>query len=140
MPQQVVYAEVSDTPLSVDRALAAVADPTVGGVGLFVGVVRNHDDGQQVSSLEYSAHPTAGHELAQCADDVARRYDVTRIAVEHRIGSLDVGDLAVVVAVGAAHRAEALDACRALIDLVKQRVPIWKEQFLLDGGSQWVGS
>lgn len=132
-------ASVSGTPLSVDRLLAVVRDPTVGGIALFVGVVRDHDEGQGVTSLDYSAHPRAQQVLQECAERAAAVHDVVSVAVEHRTGHLEVGDLAVVVAVGAVHRAEALAACAELIDDLKARVPIWKEQAFDDGGAAWVG-
>ena len=132
-------ASVSGTPLSVDRLLAVVRDPTAGGIALFVGVVRDHDEGQGVTSLDYSAHPSAQQVLQECAERAAMAHDVVSVAVEHRTGHLEVGDLAVVVAVGAVHRAEALAACAELIDDLKARVPIWKEQAFLDGGAAWVG-
>lgn len=132
-------ASVSAEPLSVDRALALVRDPEVGGVALFVGVVRDHDHGVGVTSLDYTAHPTAADALAACAERTAAAYDVLAVAVSHRTGHLEVGDLAVVVAVGAAHRQAALEACRHLIDTLKEQVPIWKEQALTDGTSEWVG-
>lgn len=132
-------ASVSAEPLSVDRALALVRDADVGGIALFVGVVRDHDHGVGVTSLDYTAHPTAAAALAACAEQTAAAYDVTAVAVSHRTGHLEVGDLAVVVAVGAAHRQAALEACRHLIDTLKEQVPIWKEQALTDGTSEWVG-
>ena len=132
-------ASVIGTALSVDRLLAVVRDPTVGGIALFVGVVRDHDEGQGVTSLDYSAHPRAQQVLQECAERAAAAHDVVSVAVEHRTGHLEVGDLAVVVAVGAVHRAEALTACAELIDDLKVRVPIWKEQAFLDGGAAWVG-
>jgi molybdopterin synthase catalytic subunit len=132
-------ASTSAEPLSVDRLLAAVRDPRVGGVALFVGVVRDHDHGDAVTSLDYTAHPTAAAALAACAEATAAAYDVLAIAVSHRTGHLEVGDLAVVVAVGAVHRQPALEACRHLIDTLKEQVPIWKEQALTDGTSEWVG-
>lgn len=138
-PTAVREASVSDTPLSLDRLLGVVRDPTVGGIALFVGVVRDHDEGQGVSSLDYSAHPRAQQVLQQCAERAAAAHDVVSVAVEHRTGHLEVGDLAVVVAVGAVHRAEALAACTELIDDLKVCVPIWKEQAFRDGGAAWVG-
>lgn len=133
-------ASVSAEPLSVDRLLALVRDPRVGGIGLFVGVVRDHDHGDAVTSLDYTAHPTAEQRLAACAEATAAAYDVHSVAVSHRTGHLEVGDLAVVVAVGAAHRGAALEACRHLIDTLKEQVPIWKEQAFAEGGTEWVGS
>lgn len=139
MSSLVRHARVIETPLSVDRLLAVVSDDSVGGIGLFVGVVRDTDEGQGVQSLDYTAHPTAEQRLRACAEHVAAQYDVVSVAVEHRIGHLVVGDLAVVVAVGAVHRAEALEGCRQLIDDLKAQVPIWKEQAFAAGGSEWVG-
>jgi molybdopterin synthase catalytic subunit len=139
-PHEVVReASTSDEPLSVDRMLAQVRDPGVGGIALFVGVVRDHDHGAAVTSLDYTAHPSAVEALASCAEQTAAAYGVTTLAVSHRTGHLEVGDLAVVVAVGAAHRQPALEACRHLIDTLKEQVPIWKEQALTDGTSEWVG-
>jgi len=136
----VAEASVSEEPLSVDALLAAVSTPEVGGVGLFVGIVRNHADGNSVAGLDYHAHPSAAAVLRQCAEAVADRHEVIRVAVSHLVGDLGVGDVAVVVAVGAAHRAAAMDACRDLIDTVKADVPIWKHEHLVDGASVWVGS
>ncbi|MGI3782473.1 MAG: molybdenum cofactor biosynthesis protein MoaE, partial [Janthinobacterium lividum] len=128
-PHEVVReASTSTEPLSVDRLLAQVSDPGVGGIALFVGVVRDHDHGAAVTSLDYTAHPSAADVLRTCAEQTAAAYDVTTLAVSHRTGQLEVGDLAVVVAVGAAHRQAALEACRHLIDTLKEQVPIWKEQ------------
>ena len=132
-------ASISEQPISVDRLLGLVRDPVVGGIALFVGVVRNHDEGADVRSLDYTAHPSATAVLAGCAERVAQTHDVVAVAVEHRVGHLEVGDLAVVVAAGAVHRAEALAACRQLIDDLKDEVPIWKEQAFAGGGVEWVG-
>ena len=132
-------ARLTDAPLSVDAMIAAVSDPVVGGIGLFLGVVRNQDSGQGVVSLDYSHHPRADDALRACAERVAAAHDVVAVAVEHRVGHLRVGELAVVVAIGAVHRAPALAACRQLIDDVKEQVPVWKEQQFETGESQWVG-
>lgn len=139
MSAAVREASIGDTPISVDRLLEQVRDPAVGGIGLFLGVVRDHDEGQDVRSLDYTAHPSATAVLTACAERVAAAHDVLTVAVQHRIGHLEVGDLAVVVAVGAVHRAEALDACRQLIDDLKTKVPIWKEQAFSTGSVEWVG-
>ena len=137
---RVVLAEVRETPLSVDECLAAVRRPDAGGIALFVGVVRNHDHGQGVTDLEYTAHPRASAELARVAAAVAAEIDVRAVAAVHRVGALTVGDAAVVVAVSAVHRAEALTACRRLIDDIKEQVPIWKLQSFVDGSTEWVGA
>jgi molybdopterin synthase catalytic subunit len=131
-------AELRDAPLSVDEVHGAVTDPAAGGIALFVGAVRDHDHGRGVLRLRYSAHPSAEAELRRVAEKIVADYPVLALAAVHRIGALDVGDLAVVVAVSSAHRGEAFDACRALIDELKRSVPIWKHQHFADGGSEWV--
>jgi molybdopterin synthase catalytic subunit len=133
-------AEIRGTALSVDEVLSAVSDPAAGGVSLFVGTVRDHDHGEDVVRLSYSAHPSAEAELRRVAEKVAASYRVTAIAAVHRVGDLDVGDLAVVVAVSCPHRGEAFDACRCLIEELKASVPIWKHQQYAGGHSDWVNS
>jgi molybdopterin synthase catalytic subunit len=136
---KVRLAGITDAPLSVDKLIAAVATPEVGGIGIFLGVVRSRDEGRAVDSLDYSDHPSADAVLAECAGRVAAQHDVIGVAVEHRVGHLEVGELAVVVVVGAAHRHAALSACTQLIDEIKSSVPIWKEQHFSSGASAWVG-
>ena len=128
-------AELRDAPLSVDEVLSAVSDPAAGGVALFVGTVRDQDHGRPVVRLGYSAHPSAADELRRVAEKVAASHGAIAVAAVHR-----VGDLAVVAAVACPHRAEAFDACRALIDELKQVVPIWKHQEFAGGESEWVNS
>jgi molybdopterin synthase catalytic subunit len=139
MTSPVRAARILEAPLSVDRLLGLVQDPTVGGIALFVGVVRDHDSGAAVVSLDYSQHPTAEAVLTRCAEQTAAAHDVVALAVEHRVGHLEVGDLAVVVAVGAVHRGPALAACAHLINTLKAEVPIWKEQRFVSGTTAWVG-
>jgi len=129
-----------DTPIDVAEVLAAVDDPGAGGVVSFTGVVRDSDGGQTVRELEYEAHPTAERELARVAAAVAADLPVQGLAAVHRTGLLAVGDVAVVVAASAAHRGEAFEAARRLIDDLKATVPIWKRQVFADGGQEWVGS
>lgn len=141
MQQPVRIARVTDRPLSVDTLLAAVNDPAVGGIVLFVGTVRDHDgpDAERtVRTLDYTAHPLAEQRLREVAAQAAETDGVRAVAVEHRVGQLAVGDLAVAIAVGAEHRAEAFDSCHRLIDELKAGVPIWKEQTFADGVSEWV--
>jgi len=133
-------AELRDTELSVDEVRAAVTDPAAGGIALFVGTVRDHDHGRAVTRLGYSAHPSAVAELRAVAEKVAAEFDVQALAAVHRVGELAVGDLAVVVAVACPHRGEAFAACHALIDRLKESVPIWKHQSFSDGESEWVNS
>jgi molybdopterin synthase catalytic subunit len=131
---------VRDSELSVDEVRAAVADPGAGGLALFAGAVRDTDHDRDVAALSYSAHPSAEAELRRVAEVIAEKFPVLGIAAVHRVGDLEIGDLAVVVAVSCPHRAEAFDACRALIDLLKASVPIWKHQRFAEGDSEWVGS
>ena len=132
---------IRDTALSVDEVRSAIADPAAGGEVLFVGTVRDNDDEKDVTGLSYSAHPSAEKELRRVAEEIAVKYpDAIGIAAVHRIGDLAIGDLAVVVGVSCAHRAEAFHACHALIDELKATVPIWKHQRFTDGRDEWVGS
>ncbi len=129
-----------EDPLDVAEVLAALDDDTSGGLTLFVGRVRDHDGGKGVSGLDYSAHPTALEKLEEVCARVADEYDVLGVAAVHRTGSLDIGDIAVVVATASAHRGQAFDASHALIDTLKSEVPIWKHQRFTDGSDEWVGT
>jgi molybdopterin synthase catalytic subunit len=140
LPPVVRLVDIRDTALSVDEVMAAVSDAAAGGVTLFLGAVRDHDENKSVTGLEYSAHPTALAQLQDVAEEVAREYDVLAVAAVHRVGELAIGDAAVVIATAAAHRGEAFEASRALIDRLKQRVPIWKHQLFADGTDEWVGT
>ena len=120
--------------------LAAVEDPAAGGVNLFVGAVRDHDGGEQVDHLDYSAHPSALDRMREVAEGVAAEFEVLALAAVHRTGPLRIGDTAVLVAASAAHRGQAYDASRALIDRLKATVPIWKHQVFADGRDEWVGT
>jgi molybdopterin synthase catalytic subunit len=132
--------ELRAEPLSVDEIRAAAADPAAGAIALFIGVVRDHDHGQGVTALSYTAHPSAAAELNRVAEKVAVSHSLVSLAVAHRTGDLQVGDLAVVAAVGAVHRDAAFAACHELIDELKATVPIWKHQFFTGGDSEWVNS
>jgi len=130
---------IRDTPLSVDEVHQAVADDRAGGIALFAGAVRDHDHGAAVTGLSYQAHPSAEAELSRVAGEVAEKFPTLGVAAVHRVGDLAIGDLAVVVAVSCAHRGDAFEACRMLIDELKATVPIWKNQRFEDGSSEWVG-
>jgi MoaE-MoaD fusion protein len=133
-----------DTALSVDEAIAAVAHSGAGGIALFLGVVRDHaprSDGEraEVARLDYEAHPVlALQELRRVLRELQVEHAGTRLCALHRVGQLAVGDIAVIVAASAAHRAEAFAACRAAIDRIKQSVPIWKKEWAADGSALWV--
>ena len=133
-----VLCEISTKPLSADAHQAAVAGAASGAVVVFSGIVRDHDHGRPVVSLEYVGHPGAAEVLRACRDEILADPLVHAVAVSHRIGDLQVGDAALVAAVSAAHRAEAFAACERLVDIVKQRLPIWKRQVFPDGTDEWV--
>lgn len=129
-----------DSPLSVDEVLAAVDDPAAGGVVSFTGLVRDSDGGRGVRELEYVAHPDATAALERVAQAVADDLPVTALAAVHRTGLLRVGEVAVVVAASAPHRAEAFEGARRLIDDLKATVPVWKRQVFVEGDEEWVGT
>lgn len=132
-------AEIRETPLSVNDALSRVRRPAAGGEAVFVGVVRDHSDGRVVTRLEYSAYTAmALREMEKIAAEIEAEIPDARVSAMHRVGSLAVGDAAVVCAASAPHRAEAFAACRLLIDRIKERVPVWKREYGPDGVA-WVG-
>jgi molybdopterin synthase catalytic subunit len=135
---QPVLCEISTEPLSADAHQAAVAGPASGAIVVFSGVVRDHDGGRSVVSLQYEGHPSAAEVLQACREEILADPLVHAVAVSHRIGELQIGDAALVAAVAAAHRAEALAACERLVDIVKKRLPIWKRQVFPDGTDEWV--
>ena len=136
----VLFARVDDTPITVEECTDAVADKAAGAVVTFAGVVRNHDEDRGVTWLRYSAHPSAEAVLADVVRDVAMAHPGCRIAAAHRVGDLGIGDIALACAVASAHRAAAFAACAALVDDIKNRVPIWKEQGFADGSTEWVAA
>lgn len=140
MPDVVRLLALRDTPFDAAEVLAAVDDVGAGGVVSFTGLVRDNDEGRAVTALEYVAHPDADAALRRVADAVAADLPVQALAAVHRTGVLAVGDVAVVVAASAAHRGEAFEAARRLIDDLKEQVPIWKRQVFGDGTEEWVGS
>ncbi|GAA4406286.1 molybdenum cofactor biosynthesis protein MoaE [Tsukamurella soli] len=136
-----VASSLTAEPIDLPSHEAAVADPAAGAVVGFVGAVRDHDHGHGVTRLEYSAHPTAAQVLAEVVQRVAAAaVGVRAVAVSHRIGTLEVGEAALVVAVAADHRRAAFDTCAALVDEVKAALPVWKHQIFTDGTDEWVGS
>ncbi|MHB1472703.1 MAG: molybdenum cofactor biosynthesis protein MoaE [Dermatophilaceae bacterium] len=137
---EVVLADIRETSLSVDEVVEAVRHPRAGGIATFIGVVRERDHGRGVQALDYSSHPSAPHVLRDLAERLVAGADVIRVAAVHRVGHLEIGDLAVVVAVSAAHRGTAFDVCRELVDTLKATVPIWKHQIFEDGSDEWVGT
>jgi molybdopterin synthase catalytic subunit len=132
------FAAISETTLDRSALETFVLSSADGALVVFEGVIRDHDHGSTVTALEYSAHPDAERFLADVCRTVAEESGLI-VAAAHRVGSLTVGDVALVAAVAAPHRAEAFAACATLIDRIKTDVPIWKRQHLADGATEWVG-
>lgn len=133
-------ARISDEPLDLAAHIHAVSGPAIGAVTTFLGQVRDHDPDAEsgVIALEYSAHPDAEAALRAIAERAADGTDAI-VAVTHRVGRLDIGDAAVAIAVGSAHRAQAFDVCRAAIEEIKKDLPVWKRQVEADGRAAWKG-
>ncbi len=130
---------VTDEPLSLDEVVRAVSSDEHGGVVTFTGVVRRQSRGKRIVRLEYEAYrPMAERKLAEIGAQLAAEHAGVRVAIVHRVGTLAVGDLAVVIAASAPHRAAAFEACRAAIDRLKESVPIWKKEIAEDG-EEWIG-
>lgn len=129
---------LSRTPLDVGHLAPQVESASRGAVVSFAGVVRNHHGGRAVVRLEYSAYePMAEAECARIVAETEARWPVA-VALRHRLGELAIGDTAVAVLAGAAHRGDAFEACRHVIEQVKSRVPIWKREYYADGSVAWV--
>jgi molybdopterin synthase catalytic subunit len=142
---EVIGAVLTADPISEDDALAAVEGPEAGAVVSFRGVVRNHDEGKAVERLSYTAHPTASKAMLEVVATLLGEHSEetghpVRIWAAHRVGTLQVGDVALVCAVSAAHRQQAFTICSELVDRIKAGVPIWKEQLFSDGSVEWVGA
>jgi molybdopterin synthase catalytic subunit len=131
---------IVEEPLSPDAVAGSVGNPAAGGIVIFSGVVRNEKDGRPVKYLEYEAHaPMAEAKLREIGGEVRRRWpSVKAVAILHRIGRLEIGESSVLIAVSAAHRREAFEACHYAIDTLKQTVPVWKKEHFEDG-EVWVG-
>ena len=129
---------LSESPIFAEDAVSRVGGPDTGGIVTFVGAVRDHARGHSIRHLEYEAYPEmALREMDKIVEEVARRWPGSRVAIGHRTGHLSIGEIAVVIAAAAAHRAEAFEACRFAIDTLKETVPIWKREVATDG-AYWV--
>jgi molybdopterin synthase catalytic subunit len=127
--------EITPNPISADEVIARLADPAVGAIATFVGVVRGETDGRETLHLEYEAYPDmAEATLAQIGDEIGERWpSIREVAIVHRVGRLEIGEVATVIAVSAAHRPDVFDALRYGIDRLKEIVPIWKKEVWADG-------
>lgn len=142
---EVIGAVLTADSISEDDAIAAVEGPDAGAVVSFRGVVRNHDGGRPVERLSYTAHPTASKAMLEAVATLLEEHSEdnggpVRIWAAHRVGTLQIGDVALVCAVSAAHRRQAFTICSELVDRIKAGVPIWKEQVFSDGSVEWVGA
>ncbi len=131
---------VTHTPIDVEKIFREIATPRSGGIDVFVGTVRNHSHGKRVRQLEYSAYvPMAEKLMAEIEQEIKRKWVIENVALVHRVGMLQIGDVAVVTAVSAHHRDAAFEACRYAIDRVKGVVPIWKKEYFEEGMAWVVG-
>jgi molybdopterin converting factor subunit 1 len=136
---QARHVTVSEQPLTLERCVAAVGGEAMGGIVTFTGVVRRQSRGQRVDHIVYEAYAAMAEKvIVELCVEIEAEIPDCKLAVEHAVGKLEVGDLAVAIAAAAPHRAEAFAACRAMIDRLKERVPIWKKETGTDG-SEWIG-
>jgi molybdopterin synthase catalytic subunit len=138
-PDERVLTRVQEAPLSLDDAAGAVADAKAGAVCIFTGTVRDHSEAGGVTGLSYEAwNELAQERLRELAGEILERWPACKVALVHRVGDLRVGEMSVIVAVSAPHRADAFEACRHGIEQLKRDVPIWKKEGLVSGESHWV--
>ena len=135
----VCHVAIVDVPIDLSRLLVHVEHAAVGAVSLFLGTVRNLNDGRDVIGIDYEAyHPMAERELRAIAREACSEIPGLRLAIEHRVGTLIVGDVSVAIAAAHARRAPAIAAAQRVIEALKQRVPIWKREHYVDGQRHWV--
>lgn len=131
------FSRITHSDIDTDALRESVITPRAGAIITFAGAVRNHDDGKSVSGIEYVAHPSAEDVIEEILSDFLKQGEVHAIALQHRVGTLGIGDIALYVAVSASHRSEAFKCCSDLVDRVKELLPVWKKQFLTDGSYEW---
>jgi len=132
---------VVERPIDVAALIAEVGDDSCGAVSVFLGCVRDTNDGRPVTGIEYSSYRAmAEREMATIVSEAANSFDISRLVVEHRVGTLGLRDVSVAVVAAHPHRAPALDATRYVIEQLKKRVPIWKLEHYMDGSREWVGA
>lgn len=134
-----MHARLTRDPISADSVLSLVGGPADGAVDLFLGVVRNHNEGSAVSGMHYDAYPEMAElVLRDIVAEAAAQAGVGKVAAVHRIGELRVGEISVAIAASAAHRAAAFAACRYVIEQIKQRLPVWKQERYVGGAASWL--
>jgi len=130
---------ITEEPLSLEAAVAEVADERAGGIATFTGTVRKQSRGREVTHLDYEAYAEMAEDvMVKLASDLEGRYDLCGVAIHHRVGRVEIGEASVVIAVSAPHRQDALAACKDAIDTLKETVPLWKKE-VYEGGEEWVG-
>lgn len=133
------FPRIQDTALNLETFDTIQAFPECGGTGVFIGTVRNHHEGRAVQTLKYTAYaPVAEKMIRAIEQEIQEKYAVSYVRVIHRIGTLDIGDKAIIAIAYAPHRREAFQACEEAVERVKHEVPVWKEEFYTDGSSQYV--
>lgn len=134
-----IRSAITDREIDISSLISEVRSTVAGAISVFVGTVRETSDGRSVSYLEYESYQSmADSELVAIVEDAARQFSVSALVAEHRIGELEVGDVSVVIASAHAHRTDAIECTRVVIEEIKKRVPIWKREHFLDGAQEWV--
>ncbi|WP_231440675.1 molybdenum cofactor biosynthesis protein MoaE [Brevibacterium zhoupengii] len=136
----VIHTGIVETPISTAALETDVLNDTCGAVVSFSGVIRDHDEGRGVQRLIYESHPVARAQIAEVAAEIAAKHPAVRLSVVHRVGALEIGNVALAAVVASPHRHDSFAACSELVDEVKARVAIWKHQFFADGADEWVGA
>jgi len=137
---QIMRADVTTNVINIFELANLIRDESCGAIVTFSGEVRNHDSGKEVVSLTYEIHPSAQEKLAEITESVAGKFQVQKVAIAHRYGEIPIGQTAFAVAVSAHHRGSAFEACSALVNEVKEQLPIWKYQVFKDGSDEWVNT
>jgi molybdopterin synthase catalytic subunit len=136
-----VSAWITRDPISVESVLALVGGPADGAIDIFLGVVRDHNDGSAVSGMRYDAYVEMAEQVLRAiVTEAAGLKGVGKVAAVHRIGELEVGEASVAIAASAPHRAEAFAACRYVIEEIKKRLPVWKQERYVTGEEHWLGA
>ena len=131
---------VTEKAIDLHELVEFVTDPGAGAIVTFIGTTRDNNEGRKVIGLDYEAYPEmAEKELARLGEEAKRRWNIQRVAIVHRIGPVPIREPSVIIAVSAAHRADAFEACRFAIEEIKKSVPIWKKE-LFEGGEVWIGT
>ena len=135
----VLHVAIVHAPIDIRTLLSCAQAPGVGAVSMFLGTVRDLNDGRPVSGMEYEAYePMAESELRAIAEETCGRIDGLRLVVQHRVGALEIGEASVAIVAAHAHRVQAMDGARDVIEALKRRVPIWKREHYLTGDREWI--